>query len=64
MKPKFQVTVATRTVKVYKDQDEYQCKLYENGVFVQDATYYTDDYDDAIGTAKAMANAVCSPVTA
>lgn len=51
MKLKFTVTNGSRTVKVYKTELEYEVRLAGR----PQATYYTDDYDDAVGTAKLMA---------
>lgn len=33
---------------------EYQCQLFENGKKNVNATYFTDDKQDALGTAQAM----------
>ena len=50
-----------KLVKVYwcKDWEEYQCKVYAvaSGVskIIKDATYHTDDKNDAIMTARKMA---------
>lgn len=41
-------------VKYNSDIKEYYCVLTVNGVRQSDSTYYTDDKQDALGTAKAM----------
>lgn len=47
-----------REVKVYWEAEygEYCCKL----VGAPDADYFTDDFGDALGTAKSMANRGCT----
>lgn len=44
-----------RTAKIYKDSEtqEYVVKFYIDGVYQKDADYFTDDKQDALGTAKA-----------
>lgn len=41
--------------------DEYIVKLFEDGIENEDAAYYTDDEDDAKGTAIAMVNPSVEP---
>jgi hypothetical protein len=45
-----------KTVLVLWDDEweEYQVKLWIGRSFQKDATYHTDDLEDAIGTAKLM----------
>ncbi|MCC7570673.1 hypothetical protein KO465_04955 [Candidatus Micrarchaeota archaeon] len=45
-----------RHVKVFysRDWQEYQCKLYINGILQKGATYYTSDEQDAVDTAHKM----------
>jgi hypothetical protein len=44
-----------KTAKIYRDSDteEYIVKFYVDGVYQRKADYFTDDKQDAIGTAKA-----------
>lgn len=44
------------TVKVYKDSgtQEYIARVFARGECLRDADYYTDNKDDAIGTARDM----------
>lgn len=42
--------------KKKNDYDEYVIKAYKNGKYYEDASYYTDDWDDAVGTIKNMAS--------
>lgn len=35
------------------DTDEFVVKFYDRGQFLKNANYYTDDEEDAIGTARA-----------
>lgn len=46
----------TRVAKIVLDEDyeEFQVKLWVDKKFQKNATYHTDDLDDAVGTAKAM----------
>ena len=37
------------------EHGEYEVRLYVDGKKNDDATYFTDDWDDAVDTAKAMA---------
>lgn len=37
------------------DYDEYTVKCFKNGKYDEAGTYYTDDYEDALGTLKALA---------
>ena len=50
------VTGSKSSCKVYldKDWDEYQCELFVKGVWQKDATYHTDDKQDALDSANAM----------
>lgn len=34
------------------EYDEYRVVFFKGGVHLEDADYYTSDYDDAIGTAR------------
>lgn len=45
-----------KTAKVYKDTDtgEYSVEFFEDDLYLRDATYFTDDLEDAIGTADLM----------
>lgn len=49
-----------KTAKVVYDNeyDEYQVHLYEHGQRNADATYFTDDKEDAIGTSEHMVGLV------
>ena len=38
----------------YPDDNEYQVELFVRGVKQEDATYFTDDKEDAKGTARLM----------
>lgn len=51
-----QPIVTKRMTKVYYNgcQNEYHVGLWEAGIRVAGATYYTDDKTDAIDTAKLM----------
>ena len=42
--------------KIYRDPefDEFQVELFCDGVHLKDATYYTDDKEDATATAHHM----------
>jgi hypothetical protein len=42
------------TVSYESEFKEYSCRLFVNGIKQSDATYYTDDRQDAIQTAHAM----------
>lgn len=46
----------TRTTFVYRDVEnqEYVVRLYVDGMKCNEATYYTDAEDDALGTAELM----------
>lgn len=48
--------------RVYKDSSlgEFTVKLTVAGVHEKDADYFTDDVDDALGTAKMMADAAAN----
>ncbi len=48
-----------RIVVIRKDSetDEYRARLYTYGTPKPDADYFTDDFGDAKGTARAMARA-------
>lgn len=46
-------TIATR-IGYNRELNEYTVRLYVNGVRQQGADYYTDDKEDAEGTALAM----------
>jgi hypothetical protein len=54
LKLKISNTDGTRLAKIYRDIDwnEYRVKFYFNGRYNPDADYHTDDYGDALGTAK------------
>ncbi len=39
--------------------DEWAVKVYVDGKYKEDPTYYTDDKDDAIATMKHMAEQTC-----
>lgn len=56
MRKIYKETFENRAVTVYWNSDfsEYQCKLSVNGVRKPDATYFTNDEDDAIDTAATM----------
>ena len=45
-----------RSVKVFYDPDlqEYSCQLFEFGQYIEGADYFTDDKEDAFGTAEEM----------
>jgi len=47
-------TTGNKTAKIYKDSDtgEFIVKFYVDGVYQKDADYFTDDREDALGTAK------------
>lgn len=51
--------ITCRVVKVFfnNETDEYVCQLFISGGHYEPADYFTDDYDDAIGTAKVMCEA-------
>lgn len=51
-----QSTDCTRVVRVMYDGEfgEYQCRLQVDGTALPDATYYTDNKQDALCTARAM----------
>lgn len=40
--------------KITKKDGEYRVRLFVDGVHVKDADYFTNDREDAEGTAKAM----------
>ena len=42
------------TMKKNIDTGEWEVRLHVDGKFIKDATYYTNDRDDALGTAEAM----------
>lgn len=44
-----------KLTKKKNDYDEYVIQAYKNGKKNEDATYYTDDWDDAINTLKLIA---------
>lgn len=48
----------SQSVKVYRDSDsdEFVVRFYNNGKLHEPADYFTDDLDDAVGTAKAALN--------
>lgn len=50
-------TYGNAMAKVYRDPEynEYQVKLSVGGIAQADATYFTDDRDDAMKTANSMA---------
>ena len=54
------IRVADRRCSVYWDSEweEFIVHLFENGVKNEGASYHTDDKNDAIETAKAMAATV------
>lgn len=41
-------------IKWVEDCEEYQVWFYVDNKFQKDATYHTDDLEDAVDTAKAM----------
>ncbi len=41
-------------IKWNDEWEEFQVKLWVDKKFQKDATYHTDDLEDAVGTAKAM----------
>jgi hypothetical protein len=45
-----------RVVKIYwkAETEEYVCELYISGGHYEPADYFTDDWDDALGTANEM----------
>lgn len=43
-----------KLAKRKNDYDEFVIKAYKNGKYNEGATYYTDDWEDAVGTLKAM----------
>lgn len=49
-------------VKIYWNSEykEFQCKFYIDNVRQDDSTYFTDDLEDAIGTATANINHTAS----
>lgn len=44
-----------RLTKKKNDYDEYVIKAYINGKYYEEATYYTDDWEDAVATLNEMA---------
>lgn len=46
---------AYRLAKKKNDYDEYVVKAYKNGKYYEEASYYTDDWQDALDTLKMMA---------
>lgn len=44
-----------RLAKTKNDYDEYVVKAYKNGKYYEEASYYTDDWQDALDTLKMMA---------
>ena len=44
-----------KLAKKKNDYDEYTIRAYKNGKYNEDATYYTDDWQDALDTLKMMA---------
>lgn len=46
----------SKVTKIVWDEEyeEFQVKLWVDKKFQKDATYHTDDLQDAVGTAKAM----------
>ena len=44
-----------RLAKKKNDYDEYVVKEYVNGKYREDGSYYTDDWEDAVGTLKDIA---------
>jgi hypothetical protein len=49
-------TEKQRTAKVKRVEDEYRVRLYLEGKAYPPADYYTDDLEDAKGTARHMVN--------
>lgn len=47
------VQYRARINKRKNENGEYRVKFFDNGVYMPDADYFTDDYKDAIGTARA-----------
>lgn len=62
-RPLHTVQHGERIVVVRKDDEtgEYRCRLSTYGVNKPEADYFTDDLDDAKGTAKAMARCEVGP---
>lgn len=46
--------INNRTAKVYRNAEwgEYQVKFYQDGDYLPDADYHTDDKADALSTAR------------
>jgi len=42
------------TVRVHRIEDEYRARVYYGGIPYLPADYFTDDRQDAVGTATAM----------
>jgi hypothetical protein len=42
------------TLTITEEDDEWIVRYYEDGNYIEGPTYYTDDIEDAMGTAKAM----------
>lgn len=47
--------IELKLVKKKNDYDEFVIKVYKNGKYYEPASYYTDDWEDAVGTFKDMA---------
>ena len=43
-------------IKYSPEWEEWSVRYYEDGVYNEDKSYYTDDHDDAIGTQRLMAD--------
>ena len=41
-------------LKIVRLEDEYRVSWFDNGIYSEAKSYYTDDYDDAIATAQDM----------
>ncbi len=59
MRKAHSVSNGNREVKVYWDTDweEYISRLYIDGVLIDSADYFTNDWQDAIDTAALMVKA-------
>lgn len=44
-----------KLAKRKNDYDEFVIRAYKNGKYYEDASYYTDDWEDAVGTLKDIA---------
>lgn len=60
MKLILEVTKGFKRVTIHRDSqlDKFKCKLFYHGKHYEPADYYTDDKQDAIGTAKLMLQTV------